>query len=115
MRALFFLTMGELTTVDTRYKPGLADSRPGHRDLYNSVMDARTIKDMLDQRPFVPFCARMTDGDTWEVRHPEMAWVLRSRLFIALPSDNGDADELPERCVMCSLLHISSITPLQTA
>ncbi len=70
---------------------------------------------MLDQGPFVPFCVRMTDGDTWEVRHPEMAMVLRSRLIIALPNDNGQTDELPDRVVMCSLLHISSITPLQAA
>lgn len=53
-----------------------------------------------------PFRIILSSGDTFEVRHPEFAWLVKGGLYVGLPSDNGD---LPERAVFCSLLHIAAV------
>ena len=64
------------------------------------------MREVLQRQPFEPFEIRLTNGEKHEVRHPEMALLLRSRLVIALPDD---------RMVICPLLHIASVETLQTA
>ena len=64
------------------------------------------MQELLRRQPFEPFEIRLTHGEKHEVRHPEMALLLRSRLVIALPDD---------RMVICPLLHIAGIETLQSA
>jgi hypothetical protein len=72
-------------------------------------MSAAAIKERLSRRPFDPFRLKMSSGDQYEVCHPEMALLLRSGLYVALPAA---ADDLPSDAVWCSLLHVTSIDPL---
>lgn len=65
-------------------------------------MNARDLFDLLRARPFVPFRLYATDGRTYEVRHPDQALVLRSRVALPLPS----ANEIPESSEHLALLHI---------
>ena len=74
-------------------------------------MSAAVLKDMLSRRPFEPFRVRLSSGDAYEVRHPEMALLLRTGLYVAVP----DADELPERAIYCSLLHVAAVEPTSLA
>jgi len=69
-------------------------------------MNYESMREVLQRQPFEPFEIRLTNGEKHEVRHPEMALLLRSRLVIALPDD---------RMVICPLLHIASVEILQTA
>jgi len=69
-------------------------------------MNYESMREVLQRQPFEPFEIRLTNGEKHEVRHPEMALLLRSRLVIALPDD---------RMVICPLLHIASVETLQTA
>ena len=69
-------------------------------------MNYESMRELLLRQPFEPFEIRLTNGEKHEVRHPEMALLLRSRLVIALPDD---------RMVICPLLHIASVETLQTA
>ena len=69
-------------------------------------MNHEAMQELLRRQPFEPFEIRLTNGEKHEVRHPEMALLLRSRLVIALPDD---------RMVICPLLHIASVETLQTA
>ena len=69
-------------------------------------MSYESMREVLQRQPFEPFEIRLTSGEKHEVRHPEMALLLRSRLVIALPDD---------RMVICPLLHIASVETLQTA
>jgi hypothetical protein len=41
-------------------------------------MSVAAIKEMLSRRPFEPFRVRLSSGDAYEVRHPEMALLLRN-------------------------------------
>jgi len=69
-------------------------------------MSHEAMQKLLRRQPFEPFEIRLTNGEKHEVRHPEMALLLRSRLLIALSDD---------RVVICPLLHIASIETLQSA
>jgi hypothetical protein len=72
-------------------------------------MSAAVLKDLIARRPLEPFRVRLSSGDSYEVRHPEMALLLRNGIYVAVP--NG-SDELPEQAVWCSLLHVAAVEPL---
>ena len=72
-------------------------------------MTVQTFRDMLAQRPFKPFRLVMSSGQTYEVRHPEMAMLTRSDILVGV----GDTDEgIAAEFKICSLLHVTSIEPL---
>jgi hypothetical protein len=75
-------------------------------------MSAAEIKERLSHRPFEPFRVVMSSGDSYEVRHPEMALLVRSGLYIAVPDARG---RLPDAAKWCSLLHIAAIEPAPTS
>ena len=70
-------------------------------------MDRETIQDLLTRQPFEPFFVRTSRGEVYEVRHPEMAILMKAKLIVALPSDSPS--EPPSRATTLSLLHITSI------
>jgi hypothetical protein len=51
----------------------------------------------------------MSCGETYEVHHPEQAWLTRTTLYIG-----SDFDErgIPDDAAMCSLLHVTAVEPL---
>jgi predicted lipid-binding transport protein (Tim44 family) len=69
-------------------------------------MSYETLKELLDRRPFEPFEIRLSNGERYEVRHPEMALLLKSRIIV------GDADN--DRMTIVALIHINSIETLQS-
>jgi len=73
------------------------------------VMSAAVIKETLSRRPFEPFRIRLSSGDTFDVRHPENALLVRAGVYVATPDERG---ELPEAATWCSLLHVAAIEPL---
>jgi hypothetical protein len=70
-------------------------------------MNAETLRELLQRRPFEPFEVRMSNGDTHAVRHPEFAILMPSRIVIADPP--------ADRLAICSLLHITEIRTDQAA
>lgn len=68
-------------------------------------MNTETVQEWLTKQPFEPFEVRMSNGVTYQVRHPEFAFVMKSNLVI------GDPES--ERVSVCALLHIASIETLQ--
>jgi hypothetical protein len=60
-----------------------------------------TLIQLLRQQPFQPFVVRMSRGEIFEVRHPEMAALLKSNLIVSKPDSDGFE--------ICSLLHIANI------
>jgi hypothetical protein len=66
-----------------------------------------TISEFLRRQPFEPFEVRLSNGESYEVRHPEMALLLKSKIIIGLPDE--------DRFAVCSLLHITSVRGLQAA
>jgi hypothetical protein len=68
-------------------------------------MNHDSMQELLRRQPFEPFEIRLTNGETYEVRHPEMALLLKSRIIVALPDD---------RTAICPLLHIASVKTRQS-
>jgi hypothetical protein len=72
-------------------------------------MTVQTFRELLSQRPFQPFRLVMSSGQTYEVRHPEMAWLTRTDILVGI----GDTEEgAPAAFKICSLLHVSAVEPL---
>lgn len=70
-------------------------------------MNPETIRELLAQRPFLPFQVRLSSGDAHDVRHSECAVVTKSRLVIVMPET--------DRVIVCALLFITSVEMLQAA
>jgi hypothetical protein len=75
-------------------------------------MTLQTFKDLLGRRPFEPFRVILSSGQAYDVRHPEMAWLTRTTLYVGT---NTAPEGVPEEAVMCSLLHIASVEPANHA
>jgi hypothetical protein len=71
----------------------------------------QTFRQLLAQQPFKPFRLIMSSGKSYEVRHPEMAWLTRTSILVGVDeTDEG----VPAEFRICSLLHVTSIEPLDT-
>ncbi len=69
-------------------------------------MRPEDILEILRSRPFEPFRVYLTDGAVYEIRHPDMAIVQRSKVTVAVPGPAGP-DGPAERTVNCALIHIT--------
>jgi hypothetical protein len=75
-------------------------------------MTVQTFRELLSQRPFKPFRLVMSSGQTYEVRHPELAMLTRTSLLVGV----GQTDEgVPAEFKVCSLLHVTAVEPLGNA
>jgi hypothetical protein len=54
----------------------------------------------------------MSSGQSYEVRHPEMALLTRTDLLVGV--DDAD-DGVPASFKICSLLHVTAVEPLAAA
>ncbi|MBI2823907.1 MAG: hypothetical protein HYX69_04345 [Planctomycetia bacterium] len=72
-------------------------------------MTVQTFRDLLTQRPFKPFRLVMSSGQTYGVRHPEMAFLTRSDILVGI--DEAD-DGVPADFRVCSLLRVATVEPL---
>jgi hypothetical protein len=72
-------------------------------------MRAQLILAHLRKQPFIPIRVFMSDGATYDVRHPEMAAVSAAEMVIGIePLD----DEVPHRFAYCDPVHIARIEPI---
>ena len=68
------------------------------------------IVEPLRREPFVPFRLHLSDGSSYDVRHPEFAVVTTREVAVALQEQaNG---ELPDRMIYCDPMHVTRIEPL---
>jgi len=73
------------------------------------AMAFQVFQELMTQRPFQPFRLVMSSGQTYEVRHPEMALLTRSDMLVGIDqSDEG----VPAHFKICSLLHVTAVGPL---
>ncbi len=72
-------------------------------------MNPTQILQHLRREPFRPIRICLSDGASYDVRHPELALVTQTEVAIALGPGKG---EVPERMVYCDPLHITRIEPL---
>jgi hypothetical protein len=72
-------------------------------------MTVQTFRELLSQRPFRPFRLVMSSGQSYDVRHPEMAWLTRTDILVGIDeTDEG----VPAEFRICPLLHVATVEPL---
>lgn len=73
-------------------------------------MTLESIHEWLQKRPFQPIRISSSSGESYEVRHPEMALLTRTELLIGIAERRG----FPSRYRALSLLHITAVEPLDS-
>lgn len=75
-------------------------------------MTVQTFRELLSHRPFRPFRLVMSSGESYEVRHPEMALLTRTDLLVGV----GESEEgVPAEFRICSLLHVATVEPISAS
>jgi hypothetical protein len=67
-------------------------------------MRPEDLLERLRKWPFLPFRIHMTDGQSYDITHPEAVLVLRNRAIIGLRPD--PATNMPDRSEQIALLHV---------
>ncbi len=68
------------------------------------------LAEHVNRRPFIPFRLYLTDGMSFDVRHPELFMLGRRSVLIGLAAD--PAQKFYDRSTMVDLLHIMRTEPL---
>lgn len=74
-------------------------------------MTVNTFREMLSRRPFKPVRLILSSGQSYEIRHPEMALLTRTDILVG--TDLSE-DGVPAEFKICSLLHVTAIEPLES-
>jgi hypothetical protein len=69
-------------------------------------MRMEEIRQLMRQAPFQPFTLYVTDGRSFEIRHPDFVILLPSSVEIAVPGPVLPVP-LPGRRIVLSLLHVT--------
>jgi hypothetical protein len=79
-----------------------------------SKMTADALFSRLRRRPFVPFRLILTSGTTYDVLHPEMLFITKSGLTVAIydREQHPSPDEIPMRESLISFLHVAATEDL---
>jgi hypothetical protein len=78
-------------------------------------MSTETIFDRLKEKPFKPFRLRVSDGEHYDIWHPEMLKLMWQRIILFFyDKEEGPGNEymFAERSVTISPLHVTSIEDL---
>lgn len=75
-------------------------------------MTVQALRELLTRQPFRPFRLVMSSGQTYDVRHPEMALLTRTDILVGV----GETDEgVLAEFRICTLLHVASIEPISVS
>jgi hypothetical protein len=72
-------------------------------------MTVQTFREMLARRPFQPVKLTLSSGQSFEIRHPETAFLTRTSILIGV---DVAEDGVPAEFKIISLLHVASMEPL---
>jgi hypothetical protein len=77
-------------------------------------MTADAVFARLHRRPFVPFRLILSSGTTYDILHPEMLFVSKSGITVAIYDKNQppSPDEIPVREALVSFLHVAATEDL---
>lgn len=77
-------------------------------------MTLEALRAMVSRRPFEPLRIRTSNGEVFEIRHPEMVMFARSAMVVVHPDADGSPSDKVE---YVSYLHVASVETLagQTA
>jgi hypothetical protein len=71
-------------------------------------MRAEELKARLKSEPWMPFRIYMSDGSSYDIKHPEVALLTRHSLEVGV----NEKDGIPDHSVRCNILHITRVEDL---
>ena len=71
-------------------------------------MRVNVLRESLRKHPFAPFRLHLTNGLTYDVRHPEMALLTQLCIHLVELTKSGKSIN---RVVQCDLIHVVAIEP----
>jgi hypothetical protein len=71
-------------------------------------MGANDILSIVRRQPFQPFRIVLTSGQTYDIRHPDMALVTRGSVHVSVPPPSEPEDPAKD-VVYLSLFHVMKI------
>ena len=74
-------------------------------------MRPQDILKYVQRRPFQPFRLCLSDGRSFEVRHPEMAMVGRSAVTLGIPVPE-EAKPIYDHQIDCAIMLITTLEPI---
>ena len=74
-------------------------------------MRAEDMQEILEARPFKPFRLHLTDGEAFDITHPELVMQTRSKLIVDLPPRQGS--RIVEHVEHCALMHVVRVEELE--
>lgn len=74
-------------------------------------MNPDDLRDYVRRKPFEPFRLHLTDGSTFDIRHPEMILIARRTVAVGLPASAGSTEA--DRITTISILHIVRAEPIE--
>jgi len=72
-------------------------------------MRAIEIRQHLRKEPFRPFRIFLSNGIHYDIHHPELMYVGRTDVVIALKLGK---DDIPDELAYCNPVHVTNIEPL---
>lgn len=69
-------------------------------------MRPEDLLELVRARPFEPFRLYLSDGAMFEIQHPDMAIVQRTKITVGVPRPEGSSGPA-DRTVNCALIHIT--------
>ena len=74
-------------------------------------MRAEELRALLRRQPFIPLRIHLSDGTTYDVKHPEMAFLTRSTVEIGIEEREGSG--VADQVMYCSLVHVVRVENLR--
>jgi len=71
-------------------------------------MRAENLQKILRHQPFKPFRIYMSDGSSYDIKHPEVALLTRHTLEVGIDEKDG----IPDHTIRCDIIHITRVEDL---
>ena len=76
-------------------------------------MSPQDLRDSLKTQPFEPFRMVLSDGVSYEIRHPDLVWVGQHACLVGFAKDTQSP--FFERSVKVALVHVVRLEPIEHA
>jgi hypothetical protein len=74
-------------------------------------MFSKDLADLIRRRPFKPFRITLTDGRSYEIRHPEIVMLGKTTVIVGFPAADEE-EPVFDRFKIVDLLHIMEAEPI---
>lgn len=73
------------------------------------MITVQTFRDLLTEQLFEPIRLVMSNGRSYDVRHPEMAMLTQKAILVGIDETR---EGIPAQFKICSLWHAATVEPL---